>query len=614
MAKGVWGLDVSKSSLKAARLQFIKGRVELTDVDVIEYSPAPSRDEAGLEQEIRIALSTLVSRHKLKGDVIAASLPSHSAFNRFVKLPPVASERLNEIVQYEAQQHIPFPINEVIWRYQSIERIYQPGEELDVVLFAIKKELVDQFLALLSLSRISVDIIQFAPMSLYNFIMLDADIGKNLVILDIGANNTDLILVDKEKFWIRNLPIVGNDITRAIQQKLDLPFPEAEKLKVNTTSQETGKVFNAIQPVLKDLVSEIHRSIGYYKSLSSPGKSVEFEKIVMLGNASKTIYFGEFLSQRLQLEATRLSRLNKIDIGLNLANKNMLQDNLPALGVAFGLGLQGLGLTANRINLLPQELVRLKSVSRKKPYIAAFAAIVALALTVFHFSAASHVDQLEKTRDEVEILLQDSKDIRQRYEKVKKVDDKINQLEEMSRVIPERDIRLKILNAFNKIPVLVKNNLDGKEYIEVDNEIDLERLKEFEKDKIWILSLKMTRDFRKDTEGKPDLTQPIIDLSIVCGMVYQEGKDGQPDSEASQSFVMERLVKSLAEEFNISGKPPELQGSNKPVPELRTLKEEKEIPGDFVPAEPKYYRFLVKLQIPISKSPVSPVPPKEGGN
>jgi len=598
MASGVWGLDVSKSSLKAVHLESVKGRVELVEIDVIEYTPVPSRDEAGLEQEIRMALSTFIGRHKPKGNLIAAALPTHATFNRFIKLPPAQPERLHSIVQYEAQQHIPFPINEVIWTYEKMERVYQPGEEIDVVLLAVKKELVDQFLALMSVSGIRVNIVQFAPVALYNYIMYEGVGERNFVILDVGANNTDLILVDDNKFWVRNLPIVGNDFTKAIQQKFDLPYAEAENLKVSVSgAQQAGKIFTALQPVLKDLVGEIHRSIGYYKSLAPLGKPSNFTKIVTVGNATRTAYFDEFISQRLQMEVIKLKEWKKIYIQPGV-NQEILNKQLPAFGVATGLALQGLNVTTNRINLLPPELIKTAQAQKRKPLIAAMAGLIALILIMLYFSGKNTLSSLDTA-------YQNARTKNTGYDKTKTALDKITkgieplktQLMGISKIAPDRGIYLKIIDSFNKIPALQKSGpVFANDYLEKENEADIRQLKKFEEDKIWIL--KWSVEIREE-KNRAGVMEQVTALTITGGLVARNGEDGKPNSKNSFDFMQKNLTEPLVVELEARGlklsEPPKAKPGEL-VSQLRLPEESKGTP----PAsegEKQYFLFDVVITL-----------------
>ena len=114
MAKAVWGIDVSKFSIKAVKAEGGKGGVQITGLEVIEYPVPTGQEEIDPNERIREGLRQFIARAKASKDTLCCSIPGHATFNRFIKLPQVEPKRIAEIVRYEAQQHIPFPIDEVI--------------------------------------------------------------------------------------------------------------------------------------------------------------------------------------------------------------------------------------------------------------------------------------------------------------------------------------------------------------------------------------------------------------------------------------------------------------------------------------------------------------------
>ncbi|MBI4563667.1 MAG: type IV pilus assembly protein PilM [Planctomycetes bacterium] len=393
MGKGVWGIDISKFSAKAVRLERGANGVMLTHTGVIPYAGTDTGEPVNLDDQIRLALATMKSKYKIGGERVALSLPGHSTFNRLIKLPPVEESKLHEVVKYEAQSQIPFPIDEVIWDFQFVERHYGPGEEKEVILFAIKKEIVEQLLANIQDIGLNVEAIQFGPVALYNFLSYDQEISHSCIAVDMGADNADLLIIDGPKFWIRNLPITGNDITKALQKAFNIPFAEAEKLKLRAgQSPQAQKVFNAMQPVLRDLIGEVHRSIGYYKSIS---RQVRFEKVLLLGNATRVLNFQKFVSQTLQLPAARISALHRIQIGGNL-DAAQVAESLTTIGTALGLALQGLGDTKNQVNLLPTTFIKRRELRRKQPFTVGVVALLYLLVGLMWFNANASVSELSK--------------------------------------------------------------------------------------------------------------------------------------------------------------------------------------------------------------------------
>jgi type IV pilus assembly protein PilM len=452
MAKGVWGIDVSKSSIKVVRLE----GDTLTHSGVFPYDSAGSGEAGDLDAQIKATLTQVKATYKISNEPVIFSLPSHSTFNRLIKLPPVEESKIPEIVKYEAQSQIPFNIDEVIWDYQYVERDYGPGEEKEVILFAIKRDIVEQFLGNIVELRFNTEAVQFAPVALFNFLLRDQEIKGATVALDMGGDNTDLIVIDGTKFWVRNLPITGNDITKALQKAFNIPFEEAEKLKLKAgQSQQAQKIFNAVQPILRDLVNEINRSMGYYKSIS---KTSKFDQIILLGNSTKTLNFQKFVSQSLQLPAIRVQKLNSIAVG-GAVDPGELNENLATIGTAIGLALQGIEPTTNRINLLPEIYRQKKELKRKQPFVIATVAAFYLLVGLAWYKYSDDVGHLDASLKTADAAITTNKSLKDQYASVKNVDDVRDSVTPLVGLSFERDLILKIMDEINpNIP----NNGDDK--------------------------------------------------------------------------------------------------------------------------------------------------------
>jgi type IV pilus assembly protein PilM len=452
MAKGVWGIDVSKSSVKVVRLE----GDTLTHSGVFPYESAGSGEAGEIDAQIKATLTQIKSTYKISSEPVIFSLPSHSTFNRLIKLPPVEEGKIPEIVKYEAQSQIPFNIDEVIWDYQYVERDYGPGEEKEVILFAIKRDIVEQFLGNIADLKFNTEAVQFAPVALFNFLLHDQEVKGATVALDMGGDNTDLIVIDGTKFWVRNLPITGNDITKSLQKAFNIPFEEAEKLKLKAgQSQQAQKIFNAVQPILRDLVNEINRSMGYYKSIS---KTSKFDQIVLLGNSTKTLNFQKFVSQSLQLPAVRLQKLNTIAVGGSV-DPGELNENLATIGTAIGLALQGVEQTTNRVNLLPEAYRQKKQLKRKQPFVIATAAALYLLVGLAWYKQDTEVDKLDRSIKNADQVLTANKAIKEQFDKAKQVDDVKDSVTPLVGLSFERDLILKIMDEINPN---VPNNGDDK--------------------------------------------------------------------------------------------------------------------------------------------------------
>ncbi|MEK7467446.1 MAG: type IV pilus assembly protein PilM [Planctomycetota bacterium] len=598
MAKAVWGVDVSKFSVKAVRLVPLReGAAEITNLDVIEYPIGQEGADEGTQ--IREALTSLMKRNRLGGEKVVVSLPGHTTFNRFIKIPPTEPKKVAQLVKFEAQQHIPFPMDQVVWGYQLVEKEYGPGDELELVLFAVKKDIIYQFLSHLTAVNFPCDVLQFSPVALYNFLVHDQDVGTNCFVLDIGAENSDLVVIDGEKFWIRNIPITGNTITKALQQKFQIPLGEAEKLKVNaSSSQQAQKIFGVVQPVLRDLVGEIHRSIGYYKSLS---KTVRFEKMMLVGNGSKTINLQRFLSQNLQIEALKLAKLNKFSVA-NSVPEAQFQDYLPTLGVACGLGLQGMGYARNKINLLPEEELKKREFAKKKPIFAAAVAIVIATTGLMYFKADADGGKWATLAQEAEAVTNTYNGLKGKYTGV---DNKMK----LDMVEPEK---LKVLSLRRDATTVLMNALS--EVLPDNENADVQKAN----GQIWIL--------RVDAD---DAIEPVTDAPVVKGVLTEmnrvsiEIEGGLPAQTSSndalnlvKSKVLDPLVALLKDKYKVTveGEPSIDVPDTKPTFRLITKRDEEG--GGFLPAQfggRSFHRFRLNIKLLPSKVPAAAPAPADGG-
>jgi len=396
--KQVWGIDVGQSALRGIKLRLLDGSAEVVAFDVVEYPMILSQPEADAERLLAEAIEKFVSRNDLSGSDVVLAVPGQQTFMRFSKLPPVDPKKINSIVQYEAQQQIPFDIDEVIWDYQVFSSPDTP--EVEVGIFAIRRDLMHRYLSPFLARGIEPVVVQASPLALYNFLAFDDPPTEGAtVILDVGAQNTDLVIVRPNGVWTRNIPLGGNNFTEALARSFKLSFSKAESLKQTAaTSKYARQIFQAMRPVFADLVAEIQRSLGYYNSTH---RDVQLTRVVGMGNAFKLPGLQKYLQQNLQIEVDRLSGFKKLQLGPGV-NASVFSEHVMSLGVAYGLAVQGLGLASINSSLLPVEVVRSLVWRRKKPWFAAAAAVLALAAGAMWYSQVRYASALAASRGQAE--------------------------------------------------------------------------------------------------------------------------------------------------------------------------------------------------------------------
>ncbi len=399
MAKSdaVWGIDIGNAGIKAIRCRPSEDaeQIEAIAFDYIEYPKILTQPGADPIELVSDALKQFQSRNNVRGDRVAIAVPGQNGLARFIKLPPVETKQIPQIVLYEARQQIPFDLSDVIWDYQSLggggEEIEGFALETVVGLFAMKREQVFRAIEPYKASGIEVEVVQLTPLALYNYIAFDRfqqrlredynpdDPPESLIVLSMGTDASDLVITDGHRVWQRSIPLGGNHFTRALTKEMKLTFAKAEHLKRNAAAAEDPKaVFQAMRSVFNDLVTEVQRSIGYFTSIN---RSAKIGGMVALGNAMKLPGLRRFLAQNLELEVERIDSFTCLS-GVEVASVPAFKENIGAFGVAYGLAVQALGKSALRTNLLPPELLQQRMIRNKKPWAVAAAAVLMLGCTL----------------------------------------------------------------------------------------------------------------------------------------------------------------------------------------------------------------------------------------
>jgi len=398
MASGsyVWGIDIGKCALKALRCRVSAEprKLEAVACEYIEYPLILSQPEADPVELVQSALEQLISRHDLNGDKVAVSVPGSLGLSKFIKLPPIESRKIPDIVKYEARQQIPFPLEQVVWRWQRLAGgMEESGFVLDaeVALFAMKREQVFKALAPLQQAGIHVDVLQLAPIALANMAIFDQlpDLTTmdpdqpipSIALVSVGVDSTDLVVTNGRRIWQRSIPSGGSNFTKSLVQGMKLTFSRAENLKRNAVKAEDPKaVFKTMKPVFNEFASELQRSLNYF---TGTDRTATIGKVLLMGNATKLRGLADFVGQQLQLDVQRLDKFNALE-GAAVLSTPAFKEHQLAFGTAYGLALQAANVAAIGTNLLPDEIVRDRIIESKKPWaVGALVGLLAAALINF---------------------------------------------------------------------------------------------------------------------------------------------------------------------------------------------------------------------------------------
>src|SRR5438132_1780924 len=318
-----------------------------------------SVNDSARNAQIAAALREMMSELHVKRGRINYAVSGQSVFARFVKLPSVDEEKIEKIISFEAQQNVPFPIDEVVWDYQLVGG--GGDEPIQVVLVAIKVDLLDEVNNAVEQTGLRASVVDAAPMALYNaFRYSYSDLSGCSLLVDIGARTTNLLFIGPAKVFSRSIPIGGSSITAAIAREFGEPFAAAESRKkrngfvslggayAEPTDPEVARVSKVVRSTMTRLHGELIRSISYYRGqqLGNPP-----ERIFLCGGSAGMPYMREFFNEKLQVPIEFFNPLRNVTAAA-LAPAAELARSAHLLGEVVGLALRSVSSCPMELNLL----------------------------------------------------------------------------------------------------------------------------------------------------------------------------------------------------------------------------------------------------------------------
>ncbi len=362
-----WGIEVGAGGIKAVKLVLDGEGVRVAEFVVMPHKRVLSTPDLNQDDATRLALGAFVNQYDLSKTRVAVSVPGHAAFARFAKLPPVEPKQIPKIVRFEAEQQIPFSLDEVEWDFQTFRSPDSP--DVEVGIFAATKERIRQQLQLYDDFGIVPDIVTLSPIAAYNALAYDLVFDEHTpgtVIVDVGTTSTDLIIAEAGRVWVRTFPLGGHNFTQEIVDKFSVSYAKAEKIKRELHKSKSARhVLQALRPIFSDLGQEIQRSIGYYQSLHSDS---DLQRVIGLGSTFELQGIRKALQQQVQLTVYTVEEFKRATF--DGADAATLGQSAGQLMTAYGLALQGMEFSTLEANLMPAAVVREAVWRRKTPWFA----------------------------------------------------------------------------------------------------------------------------------------------------------------------------------------------------------------------------------------------------
>ena len=382
------------------------GGLVLSSHQTRELLADPAADSTRLAQA-KLVLDEMVQGAGLKNAKINYAVSAQSVFTRFVKLPSVGEEQVDQIVTFEAQQNVPYPIDEVVWDYQLVDS--GDPAQVEVVIVAIKSDLLDDINAAVEDAHLQTSLVDVAPMALYNAYRYNySDVDGCSLIIDIGARTTNLIFIESHKVFSRSIPNGGSAITQAIARDFNEPFGASEERKkrdgfvslggayAEPEDPDVARVSKMIRNSMTRLHAEIARSISFYRAQQGGAQP---QRVYLSGGSVTLPYMREFFHEKFQLPVEFFNPLRNVTVA-NSLNLEEIGRNAHRMGELVGLALRGTSNCPMELNLRPVRVVRRHQLAERRPYIILAGVCTLLALTgwwLYFGRAAAVTDQVSET-------------------------------------------------------------------------------------------------------------------------------------------------------------------------------------------------------------------------
>jgi type IV pilus assembly protein PilM len=345
--KSLVGLDIGSSAVKAVELKPAGKAYKVSAFGSEPVPPDSIVDGAIIDGgAVADAIRRLFTGRSIKTALVAASLSGNAVIVKKITLPVMTEAELAESIYWEAEQYIPFDIQDVNLDYQILDGGAGGAKgTMEVLLVAAKKEKIADYTGVIAQagrSAVVVDVDAFALQNAYE-VNYGIEAGAVIVLLNAGASATNInILNGDQSVFTRDISIGGNAYTEALQKELNLPFELADQLKRGVAVD--GVAFDDAKPVLRavseNVMLEIQKTFDFFKATAS---SDRIDRIMLSGGASRAEGFTEMLTDRFEAPVEVLDPFKRVGFDPKRFGVSSAADVAPTAAVAVGLALRRVG-------------------------------------------------------------------------------------------------------------------------------------------------------------------------------------------------------------------------------------------------------------------------------
>ena len=397
MSKKFLTLNIGAATVELAEYEAgSKGALTLSNYGVAPL--AAPLDGGNAATILSPALLEIVREKGIKPGPVAISIAGQMAFQRFAAIPMAGgAEKFEQMVRYEIEQNVPFPIDEMVCDRQVVGDT-ESGDK-SVLIVAAKVDQVEELTSAVAAAGFTPELVDVAPLAITNALKQAQGDAGCTILLDIGAKTTSLVIAEGDKLYNRSIPVAGNTITKDVMAALGCTPEEAEQLKrergyvsmggvTEDDDETTDRIAKVCRAVLTRLNAEISRSINFYRSQQGGSAPV---RMYLTGGTALLPQIDQFFAESLGIEVAYFNPFETIAVSPKL-DASALEADGALLAATAGLAVHLAGAARYAVNLLPPSLVEARAEKAKIPFVIAagiafVAALVLVMLGIDHQTA-----------------------------------------------------------------------------------------------------------------------------------------------------------------------------------------------------------------------------------
>jgi type IV pilus assembly protein PilM len=344
--KDTVGLDIGASSVKAVQLKRGRAGAELVRLGIVPLHPETIVDGVIMDSGTVIsAVQQIFTENQIKTKDVVVAVSGHSVIVKKIKVAKMSPQELEEAISFEAEQYVPYAIEDVNLDFQVLEGQDPNATDMDVLLVAVKKDIINDYLSIIStagLKAVVVDVDAFALENAFE-IAYEEEREQVVALVNLGAAVMNInILQGGMSEFTRDSALGGNRYTESIQKMLGLSYEQAEALKLG--GEVEGRSLSDAQPAIdmvnSELVGEIRRSLDFFRSSSH---SDTIHRAILSGGCARLPGLVQYLSENLEVPFEVANPLRKIKADPKKFDPEYLEVIAPQLSVSVGLALRQAG-------------------------------------------------------------------------------------------------------------------------------------------------------------------------------------------------------------------------------------------------------------------------------